>query len=70
MTKAYLVYYDSNDMCSREEWNVFYTPCEVFLDKSLADKRVKFLKTKLPNNYSIEEVTVEISTNHNQILAI
>lgn len=27
----YLLYYDT-DSGAREEWNTFYTPCEVFLD--------------------------------------
>jgi hypothetical protein len=29
MTKVYLLFYDT-DTGAREEWNTFYTPCEVF----------------------------------------
>ena len=35
----YLLFYDT-DSGSREEWNTFYTPCEVFLSSEDRETRI------------------------------
>ena len=30
MSKVYVLFYDHDGSGEREEWNTFYTPCEVF----------------------------------------
>jgi hypothetical protein len=44
--KVYLLYYDNDDTGAREERNVFYTPCEVYLSPEDRQKRIDFIKTK------------------------
>jgi len=43
MTTVYLLYYDT-DYGSREEWNTFYTPCEVFATEEHRQRRIDFIK--------------------------
>lgn len=38
----YLLFYDT-DSGSREEWNTFYTPCEVFLSSEDRETRITYL---------------------------
>ena len=40
---VYLLYYDT-DYGSREEWNTFYTPCEVFATEEQRQRRIDFIK--------------------------
>jgi hypothetical protein len=40
--KVYLLYYDTN-YGGREEWNTFYTPCEVFNSAEKRQARIDFL---------------------------
>jgi hypothetical protein len=43
MTKVYLLFYDT-DTGAREEWNTFYTPCEVFTNPEDRQKRIEHIK--------------------------
>jgi hypothetical protein len=47
--KLYLLYYDT-DYGSREEWNTFYTPCEVFDDPAKRQARIDFIKSQVDEN--------------------
>ena len=40
----YLLFYDT-DFGSRDEWNTFYTPCEVFLSSEDRETRITYLST-------------------------
>lgn len=40
---VYLLYYDT-DYGSREDWNTFYTPCEVFATEEQRQRRIDFIK--------------------------
>ena len=44
--KLYLLYYDT-DSGSREEWNTFYTPCEVFDSAKKRQARIDFIKAQV-----------------------
>ena len=44
--KLYLLYYDT-DCGSREEWNTFYTPCEVFDSDEKRQERIDFIKAQV-----------------------
>jgi hypothetical protein len=62
MTKVYALFYDI-DNNDREDWNVFYTPLEIFPTKELRDARIKFLKDDVDDPaFSIEERDLEFST--------
>lgn len=41
--KVYLLYYDT-DYGSREEWNTFHTPCEVFDSAERRQARIDFIQ--------------------------
>lgn len=43
--KVYLLYYDCNSG-SREEWNTFYTPCEVFASDAERKARIDVIKAE------------------------
>ena len=43
MTKVYLLFYDT-DTGATEEWNTFYTPCEVFTNPEDREKRIEYVK--------------------------
>jgi hypothetical protein len=43
MNKVYLLFYDTDFGC-REEWNTFYTPCEVFVNPTDRDMRIQKIK--------------------------
>lgn len=45
--KLYFVAHDT-DYGSREEWNVFYTPIEVYASEKEQQERVAYLKEKHP----------------------
>ncbi len=45
--RVFLLYYDHNTG-AREEWNTFYTPCEVFLDDLDRRARRAFLLAQDP----------------------
>jgi hypothetical protein len=67
--KLYLLYYDT-DMGSREEWNIFYTPCEVFDSEQKRQARIDFIKQQVdqdgePVDYGFHEVDTEIMTDAN-----
>mgnify|MGYP003705537347 CR=1 FL=1 len=44
--KLYLLYYDT-DYGAREEWNTFYTPCEVFDSAKKRQERIDFIKQQV-----------------------
>jgi hypothetical protein len=44
--KLYLLYYDTNHG-SREEWNTFYTPCEIFDSTEKRQARIDFIKAQV-----------------------
>ena len=46
--KVYLLYYD-NDYGDRENWNTFYTPCEVFDTPEKRQARIDFIKAQSTN---------------------
>lgn len=45
----YLLFYDT-DYGSREEWNTFYTPCEVFLSSEDRETRITYLSNLTDDN--------------------
>ena len=62
--KLYLLYYDT-DRGDREEWNTFYTPCEVFDSAAKRRARIEFIKQQVdaygdPVDYGFHEVNTEI----------
>ena len=64
--KLYLLYYDT-DRGDREEWNTFYTPCEVFDSAAKRRARIDFIKAQVdedgePVEYGFHEVDTEIMT--------
>lgn len=65
--KLYLLYYDT-DMGSREEWNTFYTPCEVFDSAEKRQARIDFIKQQVdqdgePVDYGYHEVDTVLMTD-------
>lgn len=65
--KLYLLYYDT-DMGEREEWNTFYTPCEVFDSAEKRQDRIDFIKAQVdqdgePVNYGYHEVDTVLMTD-------
>lgn len=60
MATVYLLYYDTNESCSREEWNTFYTPVEVFIKDSLRQQRIKYIEGKRPD-LEFHEVDVDVT---------
>ena len=65
--KLYLLYYDT-DMGSREEWNTFYTPCEVFDSAKKRQDRIKFIKAQVdedgePVAYEFHKVDTVLMTD-------
>lgn len=62
----YLLYYDTNEG-DREEWNVFYTPCEIYSTEQLRQDRITVLEGAVdeegdPRNYEFEKQEVVIDT--------
>ena len=45
--KLYLLYYDTDGSGAREEWSVFYTPCEIFLTPEQRQARIDFIKKQV-----------------------
>lgn len=65
--KLYLLYYDTN-YGSREEWSIFYTPCEVFDSPEKRQARIDFIKAQVdedgePVPYEFEEVDTVLMTD-------
>ena len=65
--KLYLLYYDT-DIGSREEWNTFYTPCEVFDSAEKRQARIDFIKQQVdqdgePVDYGYHEVDTVLMTD-------
>ena len=65
--KVYLLYYDT-DYGSREEWNTFYTPCEVFDSPEKRQARIDFIKQQVdedgePVDYGFHEEDLDIMTD-------
>jgi len=59
--KVYLLYYDA-DTGSREDWNTFYTPVEVFASYEDREARMDFIRTQRDENgdlYNYEFHTVD-----------
>jgi hypothetical protein len=49
MTKVYVLFYDHDGSGAREEWNTFYTPCEVFATVTDRDVRKAALSSADPD---------------------
>ena len=62
MKKLYIVFYDC-DSGDREDWNVFYTPFEIFEDPVLFKQRCRHLKSTLGQDYDLHTEEVELSTD-------
>lgn len=65
--KLYLLYYDT-DHGNREEWNTFYTPCEVFDDPDKRQARIDFIQKQVdedgePVEYKFHEVDTVLMTD-------
>lgn len=65
--KLYLLYYDT-ETGSREEWNVFYTPCEIFDDPDKRQARIDFINEQVdedgePTEYEFHTVDVSLMTD-------
>jgi hypothetical protein len=63
--KIYLLYYDTIDSGSREEWNTFYTPVELFTSDEDRKQRINFIKKQVdrdgnPVEYEFYKVDKEI----------
>jgi hypothetical protein len=65
--KVYLLYYDTNHG-NREEWNTFYTPCEVFDSAEKRQARMDFIQKQVdedgePVEYKFHEVDLDIMSD-------
>ena len=65
--KIYLLYYDT-DYGSREEWNTFYTPCEVFDSAEKRQARIDFIRKQVDENgepvsYEFHDVDTVLMTD-------
>jgi hypothetical protein len=65
--KLYLLYYD-HDYGDRENWNTFYTPCEVFDSAEKRQARIGFIEQQVnedgePLDYDFYEVDTELMTD-------
>ncbi len=63
--KVYLLYYDT-DYGSREEWNTFYTPVEVFDSAKKRQDRIDFIKQQVDEDG--EPVAYEFHTVDKMIM--
>ena len=67
--KLYLLYYDTDGSGAREEWSVFYTPCEIFLTPEQRQARIDFIKKQIdlgeidPVEYVFELQEHEVMTD-------
>ena len=59
--KAYLLFYDT-DFGSREEWNTFYTPCEMFATAAARQARIDHIQKECPGRFEFHELDVEEMT--------
>ncbi len=65
--KVYLLFYDT-DYGSREEWNTFYTPCEVFDSDEKRQQRIDFIKQQVDEDgelipYEFHKVDTVVMTD-------
>ena len=65
--KLYLLYFDT-DTGAREEWNTFYTPCEVFVSEEKRQARIDFIKQQVdedgePTAYEFHTVDTVLMTD-------
>jgi hypothetical protein len=49
MAKVYALFYDFEEGGDRENWNVFYTPLEIFTDKAVRDARKDYIESTYPD---------------------
>lgn len=62
MTKVYVLFYDT-DEGDRENWNTFYTPCEVFADAATREARKNFVTTNLKGeDIEFHELDLDLNT--------
>lgn len=59
--KLYLLFYDT-DVGSREEWNTFYTPVEVFDSAAKRQARIDFIRQQ-STDYDFHEIDTELMTD-------
>lgn len=65
MTKLYVLFYDI-DSDNREDWNVFYTPYEIFPTAELRNERIDFIRANVTDpELSFETNDIDISTTSN-----
>ena len=65
--KLYLLYYDTDGSGAREEWSVFYTPCEIFFTPAKRQTRIDFIKKQVdedgnPMEYIYHTVDQDLMT--------
>ena len=48
MTKVYVLFYDEENGQSRETWNTFHTPLEVYTDLDICNQRMDFIEQTYP----------------------
>lgn len=65
--KLYLLYFDT-DTGAREEWNTFYTSCEVFDSEEKRQARIDFIKQQVdedgePTAYEFHTVDTVLMTD-------
>lgn len=65
--KVYLLFYDT-DYGSREEWNTFYTPCEVFDSDEKRQQRIDFINQQVDEDgelipYEFHKVDTVVMTD-------
>ena len=65
---VYLLYHDLDGTGASEEWNVFYTPVEVFLTPELREARKDYIKSINPA-YEFHEVDIVVSATANEQVA-
>jgi hypothetical protein len=62
MAKVYVLFYDV-DYGDRENWNTFYTPCEVFADAETRRGRIDFVKSKVDDeDFDFHTLDIDVSS--------
>lgn len=68
--KLYLLYYDEDGTGAREEWSVFYTPCEIFTDKATRDARIAYVTAQRPEVICHTEESVIQTTSTFEVAGV
>jgi hypothetical protein len=68
MTKIYALFYDC-DNGNREDWNIFYTPLELFATAEERAARIAYIKSKASDpELDFEERDLELTTDTNALI--